>query len=77
MKQLAEHTTITETEKVILKKCCDSIREIDPSAEVILYGSRARGDAEPESDYDLLVLIDRDVTLEKEDLFCRHLYPIE
>jgi hypothetical protein len=43
MKQLAEHTTITEAEKVILKKCCDSIREIEPSAEVILYGSRARG----------------------------------
>ncbi len=77
MKQLAEHTTITEAEKVILKKCCDSIREIEPSAEVILYGSRARGDAEPESDYDLLVLIDGDVTLEKEDLICRHVYPIE
>jgi len=77
MKYLAEHTTITEKEKIILKKCCETIMEIDPSAEVILYGSRARGDAEPESDYDLLILIDGEVTLEKEDLICRHLYPLE
>ena len=77
MKHLSEHTAITETEKVVLKKCSETIRKIDPSAEVILYGSRARGDAEPESDYDLLILIDGEVTLEKEDLVCRHLYPLE
>lgn len=28
----------------------------DPDARVILFGSRARGDAEPDSDWDLLVL---------------------
>lgn len=28
----------------------------DPKAEVILFGSRARGDFEPESDYDFLIL---------------------
>jgi predicted nucleotidyltransferase len=77
MKYLAEHTAVTETDKVILNKCCETIRKVDPSAEVILYGSRARGDAEPESDYDLLILIDGEVTLEKEDLICRQLYPLE
>jgi predicted nucleotidyltransferase len=28
----------------------------DPEAKTILFGSRARGDAEPDSDWDLLVL---------------------
>jgi len=28
--------------------------------DIILFGSRARGDASPESDYDLLVLVDKE-----------------
>jgi len=31
----------------------------DPKAKAILFGSRARGDAEPDSDWDLLVLTQR------------------
>jgi len=33
------------------------VRAIDPR-RIILFGSRARGDARPESDYDLLVILD-------------------
>ena len=33
------------------------VRAVDPR-RVILFGSRARGDARPDSDYDLLVLLD-------------------
>ncbi len=32
------------------------IRSIDPDAKVILFGSRARGDARPDSDWDILVV---------------------
>jgi len=77
MKQLREYKTASEYEKVLLMRCCSVIKNIDPSAEIILYGSRARGDADPESDYDLLILTDGDITLKKEDLFRRQLYPIE
>ncbi|MBQ4406950.1 MAG: nucleotidyltransferase domain-containing protein [Bacteroidales bacterium] len=44
----------------ILKNIKRIISAADPKAEAILYGSRARGDAMPDSDYDVLILIDGD-----------------
>ena len=62
MRQLREYEAIDKEEKVLLMRCCNVIKNIDPSAEVILYSSRARGDAEQESDYDLLILTDDEAT---------------
>ena len=42
----------------LLRKVKDTVRSVDPSAEVILYGSRARRRARADSDWDFLVLID-------------------
>ena len=36
----------------ILKMIGDSVHTVDPTAEVILFGSRARGDARKDSDWD-------------------------
>ena len=77
MKQLKEYQTGAEEEKILLTRCRSAIEGIDPSAEVILYGSRARGDAEPDSDYDLLILTDGEATLKREDVIRRQLFPIE
>lgn len=77
MKQLKEHKLITDEEKEILTRCRKTVKIIDPSAEVILYGSRARGTSEPESDYDLLIIIDGEASLQREDFICRQLFPIE
>ncbi len=77
MKRLKACSVLSDIEKQILLRCGEAIRRLDSSAEVILYGSRARGDAGPESDYDLLILTDGKVTLEKEDEFRRQLFPIE
>ncbi|MBK9980810.1 MAG: nucleotidyltransferase domain-containing protein [Saprospiraceae bacterium] len=35
------------------------IKGIDPNAEVILFGSRARGDFREDSDWDFLILLNR------------------
>jgi predicted nucleotidyltransferase len=77
MRQLKELKTETEKERIILTRCRNAIKGLDPSVEVILYGSRARCDATPESDYDLLILTERETTLRREDSFRRQLFPIE
>ena len=43
---------------------------------VILYGSEARGTAEPDSDIDLLVLLDGPVTWDDSRKSIRVLYPL-
>lgn len=49
----------------IVNKCYTALannllHEIAPQAEVILYGAQAKGDAEIDSDVDLLILVDKD-----------------
>jgi len=55
----------------------NSIRSIDPKAEVILYGSRARGDERIDSDWDILILTDYYVNLQIERKFRDKLYDLE
>jgi len=43
----------------ILSTIKDTIRSVDPTATIILYGSYARGDNNEISDIDLLILVDR------------------
>ena len=62
----------------IKNRIFESIHVTDPNAEAYLFGSRARGDAGPESDWDVLILVDeKKVTNEIEDKFRDKLYNIE
>jgi len=66
----------TKTEyisRLILK----TIHLIDPNAEVILYGSRARGDERSDSDWDILILTDDTVDIQEERKFRDKLYDLE
>lgn len=55
----------------------NEIRSIDPTAKVILFGSRARGDARHDSDWDILILIKEAVTIEIERAFRYKLFDLE
>jgi predicted nucleotidyltransferase len=61
----------------LLKDCKVAIQRVVPDAEVILFGSRARGQETLYSDYDLLVLVDSPADIKiKEDLVSE-IYPLE
>ncbi len=54
-----------------------AIRQVEPTAEVILFGSRARGSARPDSDWDVLVLLDGEVTANREQALFSSLFRVE
>lgn len=61
----------------ILNLIREYVSQIDPEAEIILYGSRARGDERVDSDWDILILINDKATFERERAFRHHLYDLE
>ena len=63
--------------KNIIRLIRSYVSDIDTAADVILYGSRARGDERTDSDWDILILTDYHIGLEKENIFRNKLYDLE
>jgi len=65
-----EQNILSRIKKIVLDK--------DPLAKVYLYGSRARGTMKPDSDWDLLILLNKDkITYEIEKDITYPLFDIE
>lgn len=63
---------------IIISRIKATIHSMDPTAEAFLFGSRARGEGRPDSDWDILILVDsKIVTNDIEDIFRDELYDIE
>jgi predicted nucleotidyltransferase len=65
-----QQNMLQRIKKIILDK--------DPSAKVFLYGSRARGTVKPDSDWDILILLNKDkITVDIERNVTYPLYDLE
>lgn len=69
--------TFTEQETALLRRIRETVHAVEPAARIILYGSRARGDAQADSDWDLLVLLDGSVDAERKRTVSHRLYELE
>ena len=60
-----------------MKQVKEAILEIETNAEILLYGSRARGDSIEQSDWDFLILLDGKVDDKRIDKIRHRLYELE
>jgi predicted nucleotidyltransferase len=63
--------------KELLRQVKNAVQEIEADAEILLYGSRARGDSIDLSDWDFLILLDGKVNDKITDRIRHRLYEIE
>ncbi len=61
----------------LLKKIKACVEEIDPQSKVILFGSRSRGEAREDSDWDILILTSGSIDLKVEQKFRHKLFELE
>jgi predicted nucleotidyltransferase len=61
----------------LIEQIRSAVHEVEPGADIILYGSRSRGDARSESDWDFLILVDGPITDDRTDHIRHRLYEIE
>jgi len=65
---------MTISREELLRRIKSCILEIEPDAEIILYGSQARGDAREESDWDFLILLNHPVARKGMDAIRDKIY---
>jgi predicted nucleotidyltransferase len=74
---MEEARALSDSDRDILQHTKEIIRRHEPDAEVLLYGSHARGEPTPESDYDVLVLTPHKLSTAQEDGIYDAVYEFE
>ena len=65
-------------QQILLNQIKKSILDNYPKAEIILFGSHARGDFRPDSDWDVLILLNkRKIEFSEKRLIRKRLYQVE
>lgn len=53
-------TTLSEEDKAFLRDVASRVRTVEADTRLLLYGSRGRGDARADSDWDILAIHERE-----------------
>jgi len=72
-----EQLPLTEREKRAIKEAAKLLKEKFMVSEVILFGSKARGDDDPESDIDLLLLTPEPLSWQERENIINTLFDVE
>ena len=72
-----EQVNLGENEIKALRELKQKLLTRFPEAEMMLYGSKARGEGEEDSDIDLLILVDGPVTREVKEEIVSIAYEVE
>ena len=76
MKTLDE-IDLNEKDRLAVIKAAAILRERFPVEQLVLFGSKARGDDDPESDIDLLVLTNNRLTWQERDMITSALFDLQ
>jgi len=76
MHNLTEKLNIDNNVRQLLSACSNTVKAKYPEAEIILYGSYARGQQTKESDIDLLILLHENITAETRKIIHSLIYDI-
>ena len=71
-----DEVRLTPNERQAIEAAAATLRARFPVTDIVLYGSKARGDSDPESDVDLLVLTSRPLDNEERSGMWSHLHEI-
>ncbi|MGZ9082173.1 MAG: nucleotidyltransferase family protein [Rhodoplanes sp.] len=71
-----DEVPLTANERQAIEAAAATLRARFPVTDLVLYGSKARGDSDPESDIDLLVLTSRPLDVEEQSGMWSHLHEI-
>ena len=77
MKSINRVRRIPIADKELLRQLKEIVLGRVPDATLILYGSAARGERAPDSDYDVLLLVDAPLSREEEEAIDRAIYALE